>query len=148
METSDAVNPLSRKFCFTSYLSKSIKMQDALVISISGRNVQIWRYSRARSSHQRCSIRKAVLRNFAKIHRKHLPESFFNKVAGLRPQACNFIKKETLTQVFSCGFCEISKVVFFLRVYQIVILSYSFYIAVVILEIWFQSLLKDPNYFP
>ena len=27
----------------------------------------------------------------------------------LRPQACNFIKKETLTQVFSCEFCEISK---------------------------------------
>ena len=24
-------------------------------------------------------------------------------------QACNFIKKETLAQVFSCGFCEISK---------------------------------------
>ena len=24
-------------------------------------------------------------------------------------QACNFIKKETLTQVFSCEFCEISK---------------------------------------
>ena len=26
-----------------------------------------------------------------------------------RPQACNFIKKETLAQVFSCEFCEISK---------------------------------------
>ena len=25
------------------------------------------------------------------------------------PQACNFIKKETLTQVFFCEFCEISK---------------------------------------
>ena len=24
-------------------------------------------------------------------------------------QACNFIKKETLAQVFSCKFCEISK---------------------------------------
>ena len=24
-------------------------------------------------------------------------------------QACNFIKKETLAQVFSCEFCEISK---------------------------------------
>ena len=30
--------------------------------------------------------------------------SFFDKVAGL---ACNFIKKETLAQVFSCEFCEI-----------------------------------------
>ena len=25
------------------------------------------------------------------------------------PEACNFIKKETLAQVFSCQFCEISK---------------------------------------
>ena len=25
------------------------------------------------------------------------------------PKACNFIKKETLAQVFSCEFCEISK---------------------------------------
>ena len=24
-------------------------------------------------------------------------------------QACNFVKKETLAQVFSCEFCEISK---------------------------------------
>ena len=28
---------------------------------------------------------------------------------------CNFIKKETLTQVFSCEFCEISKNTFFYR---------------------------------
>ena len=34
----------------------------------------------------------------------------FNKVAG---QTCNFIKKETLAQVFSCEFCEISKNTFF-----------------------------------
>ena len=39
-----------------------------------------------RSSHQRCSIKKGVLRNFAKFTRKHLCQSlFFNKVAGLRP---------------------------------------------------------------
>ena len=29
------------------------------------------------------------------------------------PEACNFIKKETLAQVFSCEFCEISKNNFF-----------------------------------
>ena len=61
---------------------------------------------------------------FYKIHRKTpVPETFFNKVAGLRlatllkkrlwPQACNFIKKEALVQVFSCEFCEISKNAFF-----------------------------------
>ena len=30
-----------------------------------------------------------------------------------RPQACNFIRKETLAQVFSCEFCEICKSIFF-----------------------------------
>ena len=40
-----------------------------------------------RSSHQRCFVRKGVLRNFAKFTGKHLCQSlFFNKVAGLRPE--------------------------------------------------------------
>ena len=39
---------------------------------------------------------------------------FFNKVAGLR-QAYNFIKKETLAQVLSCEFCEISENTFSYR---------------------------------
>ena len=39
-------------------------------------------------------------------------EVFCKKVAG---GACNFIKKETLTQVFSCEFCKISKNTFFYR---------------------------------
>ena len=39
---------------------------------------------------------------------KPLPEPFFNKVAG-----CNFIKKKTLAQVLSCGFCEMFKNTFF-----------------------------------
>ena len=30
-------------------------------------------------------------------------------------KACNFIKKETLAQVFSCEFCEISKNIFLNR---------------------------------
>ena len=54
---------------------------------------------------------------------KFQPETFLNKVAGLRPatllkkrlwsHACNFIKKGTLVQVLSCEFCEISKNTFF-----------------------------------
>ena len=48
-----------------------------------------------RSSHRRCSVRKGVLRNFAKFAGKHLCQSLFvNKVAGLK-------------------FCEISKNTFF-----------------------------------
>ena len=65
-----------------------------------------------RSSHQRCSVRKCVLRNLAKFTGKHLYQNlFFNKVADL--EVCNFIKKETLAQAFSCEFCKISKDTFF-----------------------------------
>ena len=51
----------------------------------------------------RCSVKKGVLRNFAKRTGKHLCQSLFlNKVL------LNFIKKETLTQVFSGEFYKIS----------------------------------------
>ena len=44
---------------------------------------------------------------------KHLCQYlFFNKVAAGRP--CNFIKKETLVQAFSCEFCHIFKNTFFI----------------------------------
>ena len=33
----------------------------------------------------------------------------------LQVEACNFIKKETLAQVFSCEFCKISKSTFFIE---------------------------------
>ena len=38
-------------------------------------------------------------------------ESFFNKVTGL--MACNFIKKETSTQVFSCEYHKMFENSFF-----------------------------------
>ena len=50
---------------------------------------------RSRSSHQRCSIKKVFLR------------------ISQNAEACNFIKKEALAQVFSCEFCEIFKNTFF-----------------------------------
>ena len=62
---------------------------------------------------QRCSVKKAVLKNFAKFTEKHLCQSqFFNKVAGA---ACNFIKKEALAQVYSRQFCKIFKNTSFYR---------------------------------
>ena len=58
-----------------------------------------------RSSQRRCVIRKGFLKIFSKLTGKHLCKSLiFNK---------NFIKKETLAQVFSCIFCEFSKNTFF-----------------------------------
>ena len=58
-----------------------------------------------RSSYQRCSMKKRVLRNFAKFTGKRLCQSlFFNKVAGL--QACNFIKKRLRHKCFSVNFAQ------------------------------------------
>ena len=54
-----------------------------------------------------CSVRKDILRNFAKFTGKHpCQRLFFNEVAGLRAAT---LLKEALAQVFSCEFCEISK---------------------------------------
>ena len=58
-----------------------------------------------RSSRPEVFCEKGVLRNFAKFTRKHLCQRFFLK----KSTASNLIKKETLAQVFSCDFCEISK---------------------------------------
>ena len=50
---------------------------------------------------RRCPIKKGVLKNLSKFTGKHL--------------ACNFIKKATPTQVFSCEFWEVFKNTFFTK---------------------------------
>ena len=57
--------------------------------------------------------KNGVLRNFAKFTRKHLCQR--HVLIKLQVEVCNFIKKETLAQVFSCEFCQISKNTFFRR---------------------------------
>ena len=89
------------------------------VVQISGWDViiylRVWVWCRCqnwvektfifRSSPPDVFCKKGVLRN---LIGKHLRQSlFFNKAAGFRPE------KEALAQVFSCGFCKISKNTFF-----------------------------------
>ena len=70
-------------------------------------------------------MKKGVLKNFAKIVGKHLCQSlFFKKVAGLRP--ATLLKNETLAQVFSCEFCEISKNTFFTERLWTTVSAYRF----------------------
>ena len=58
-----------------------------------------------RSSHQRCSMKKGVLKNFTKFTGKHLCQSlFFNKVAGLRPAA--LLKKRLWHRCFPVNFVK------------------------------------------
>ena len=49
--------------------------------------------TQARSSHQRCSLRRGILRNFAKFTGKHVCQSLFiNNVAGLRLDTAKLLK--------------------------------------------------------
>ena len=64
------------------------------------------RYVIFRNGHRRCSVKKSLLRNFAKFTGKHLRQSLF-------------FKKENLAQVFSCEFYEIFTNIFYEQFYKI-----------------------------
>ena len=57
-----------------------------------------------------CSVKKVEISQYSQ-------ENIYARVSFLIKfqVACNFIKKETLAQVFSCEFYEISKNTFFYR---------------------------------
>ena len=54
-----------------------------------------------------------------------------SELQSLRPEACNFIKKETLVQVFSREFCEISKNIFFYRIPPVAACEKGFQINII-----------------
>ena len=65
-----------------------------------------WKFSDKR--HRRffsTLFKNQVAYNFLEIVQKLWRCSMYQK--AIRPQACNYIKIETLAQVFSCKFCEI-----------------------------------------
>ena len=65
-----------------------------------------------RSSHQRCSLRKGVIRNFAKFTGKHLCQRlFFNKVAGLTP--ATLLKKRLWHRCFPVNFAKFLRTPFY-----------------------------------
>ena len=58
-----------------------------------------------RGNHQRCSIRKGVLRNFAKFTGKYLSQVlFYNKVAGLK--LATLLKKRLWHRCFPMNFAK------------------------------------------
>ena len=64
-----------------------------------------------RSSHQTCSLKKVFIKNFTKI----IGNTCVSVSFLMKPEACNFIKKETPTKIFSCQFCESFKNTFFTK---------------------------------
>ena len=63
-----------------------------------------------KSSRPQLFYKVDVLKNFAKLKKTSAPESFIDEVVGRRPQAYNFIEKETPAQV---EVCKILKNTFF-----------------------------------
>ena len=83
-------------FCFFWENSGELKSFSVVAQEAATRGV-LWK---------RCSYK------FHKILRRTpVPKSLF--LIKLQAQACNFIKKETVAEEFSCEFCEISRSTFF-----------------------------------
>ena len=65
---------------------KILRRNDNFPVNFSKFSGKVFYRTPTRSSHQKCSARKGILRNFVKFTGKHLSQSvFFNKVAGLMP---------------------------------------------------------------
>ena len=78
-----------------------------------------------RSSHQRCSMKKDVLRNFAKFTGKHLSESpFLNKIARLGPQPAA-LKKRLWHRCFPVNFAKFLRTSFFIEHLHWLLLPYQ-----------------------
>ena len=77
----------------------------------------------SRSSHQRCSIKKAVLKNFCNIHRK-IPvlESLFNRFAGFK--TCNVLKKTLRDRCFPVNIAKILRTFILTKICEQLLLSF------------------------
>ena len=74
---------------------------------------------------QRCFVKKVFLEISQNSQENTCARDSF--LIKLRAETCNFIKKESLAQVFSCEFCEISKSTFFYRTPPVAAsISYTF----------------------
>ena len=94
-----------RLHCKTSRRSErwTRNRQQIIFKNVCISNVQNVDQKMNRSRHRRCSVRKGVLRNFAKFTGKHLWQSlFFNKVAGWGLQ----LKKSLWHRCFPVNFAR------------------------------------------
>ena len=95
------VNFFTKNYFFNFLLRKCM----ATPLSSTGQKTSFKIARPLRSSHRRCSVRKCVLRNFAKFTGKHQCQSlFFNKVAGLRP--ATLLKKRLWHRCFPVNFAK------------------------------------------
>ena len=88
---------------------------------VAEHGIYCWQSRQFRSSHQRCSVRKGVLRNFAILTGKHKCQSlFFSKVAGLR--SATLLKKRLWHKCFSVNIAKFLRTPFLQNTYGLLLL--------------------------
>ena len=105
---------LSENFTLIFGCTVEVKLSsESLFKQIFRRLLHFWFYSWTFFSYtveavdERCSVKKVFLEISQNSQENTCARVPF--LINLQPEACNFIKKETLAQVFSCEFCEVSK---------------------------------------
>ena len=101
---------LKFKYSFPNLFSQFWSCQKSEVDISSHQLLQYSNYyeERFRDSHQRCSIKKGALRNFAKFTGKYLCQSlFFNKVAVFKP--ATLLKERIWHRCFPVNFAKFLK---------------------------------------
>ena len=77
----------------------------------------------SRRGHQRCSIEKAVLKNFRNIHRKTpVLESLFNRLVGFK--TCNFLKKRLRIRCFPVNIAKFLRTLILMKIFQQLLLPF------------------------
>ena len=85
-------------------------------------------FGQYRRNHQRCSVKKGILGNFAKFTGKHLYQSLlFNKVGGLRP--ATLLKKTLWHRCFPVNFAKFQRTPFLQKSSGRLLLSVIFAIS-------------------
>ena len=86
---------------------------------------------KTRSSHRRCSFKKAVVKNFWRFTGKHLCQSlFYNKVAGLKFLRTTFLHNTSLSEGFNdtaCRFWRKYHSQFHSFLYQVLFILFKIY---------------------
>ena len=102
-------------YLYLSKISSSLKL---LLFKATPGN-----WSDSEGGSLRWSVRKVFLEISQNSQENNCPRVSF--LIKLKTWACNFIKKETLAQVFSCEFWEISKNIFSYRTLAVAVSGHS-----------------------
>ena len=100
------------------------------------------KYSSTEAVAHRCSVKKVFLEISENSQENIRARGSF--LIKLQASACNFIKKETLAQVFSCEFSEISKNTFSYRTPPVAAPTSTLFLCISIIH----SQMAEPEKFP